>query len=122
MHYLGRGKRPGPKLRRKMVRIVVGEMMEKSPHVGKKHATIVAKKLVSKYPQSLQDVIEGDVVGTGYHSLVKQLLNRIENMRRTATPKVRKRRLATDDSDLQTRYHWKREQQCKIRMVVFNGM
>ncbi|TDH05722.1 hypothetical protein EPR50_G00125360 [Perca flavescens] len=33
MHSLERGKRPGPKLRREMVRIVVTEMMEKCPHV-----------------------------------------------------------------------------------------
>lgn len=80
-----------------MVRIVVTEMMRKSPHVGKKHATIVAKKLVAKYPQALQDVIEGDVVGAGYHSLVKQLFYRIENARRSETPKLRKRRLQIDD-------------------------
>lgn len=80
-----------------MVQIVVTEMMEKSPHVGKKHATVVAKKLVAKYPRSLQDVIEGDVVGAGYHSLVKQLLYRIENARHSVTPKLRKRRLQCDD-------------------------
>ncbi|CAI5678530.1 unnamed protein product [Oreochromis niloticus] len=32
MHFLERGKRPRPKLRRQMVRIVVTEMMEKCPH------------------------------------------------------------------------------------------
>ncbi|KAI3369489.1 hypothetical protein L3Q82_007704 [Scortum barcoo] len=98
-HALERGKRPGPKLRRQMVRIVVTEMMEKCPHVGKKHSTDVARKMVAKYPNSLQDVIEGDIVGTGYHSLVKQLQNRIENVRRTSTPKIRKRKHQTDDSD-----------------------
>lgn len=55
--------------------------------------------MVAKYPSSLQDVIEGDIVGTGYHSLVKQLQNRIENVRRTSTPKIRKRKHQTDDSD-----------------------
>lgn len=75
-----------------MVRIVVTEMMEKCPHAGKKHSTVVGKEMVAKYPKSLQDVIEGDVVGTGYHSLVKQLQNRIENVRRNSTPKLRKRK------------------------------
>uniref|UniRef100_A0AAR2JY98 SAM domain-containing protein n=1 Tax=Pygocentrus nattereri TaxID=42514 RepID=A0AAR2JY98_PYGNA len=79
MQPLERGKRPGPKLRRQMVRIVVTEMMEKCPHVGKKHSTDVAKKMVSKYPKSLQDIIEGDIVGTGYHSLVKQLKRKHES-------------------------------------------
>uniref|UniRef100_A0A8C1XB01 Uncharacterized protein n=1 Tax=Cyprinus carpio TaxID=7962 RepID=A0A8C1XB01_CYPCA len=99
MHSLERGKRPGTKLRRQMVRIVMTEMMEKCPHVGKKHSTDVATKMVAKYPNSLQDVIEGDIVGTGYHSLVKQLQNRIENVRRTSTPKIRKRKHQTDVSD-----------------------
>lgn len=99
MQSLERGKRPGPKLRRQMVRIVVTEMMEKCSYVGKKHSTDVAKKMVAKYPTSLQDVIEGDIVGAGYLSLVKQLQNRIENVRRTSTPKVRKRKHQTDDSD-----------------------
>lgn len=100
MHSLERGKRPGPKLRRQMVQIVVTEMMKKCPNVGKKHSTDVAKKMVAKYPSSLQDVIEGDVVGTGYHSLVKKLQNRIENVRRSSTPKIRKRKHQTDsDTD-----------------------
>ncbi|RXN27392.1 hypothetical protein ROHU_020084 [Labeo rohita] len=99
MQALERGKRPGPKLRRQMARIVVTEMMQKCPHVGKKHSTDVATNMVAKYPSSLQDVIEGDIVGTGYHSLVKQLQNRIENVRRTSTPKIRKRKHQTDDSD-----------------------
>ncbi|XP_047447616.1 uncharacterized protein LOC125012055 [Mugil cephalus] len=98
MQSLERGKRPGSKLRRQMVRIVVTEMMEKCPHVGKKHSTDVAKKMVAKYPKSLKDVIEGDVVGAGYHSLIKQLQNRIENVRRSSTPKIRKRK-HQDDSD-----------------------
>lgn len=50
MHSLERGKRPGPKLRRQMVRIVVTEMMEKCPHVGKKDSTDVAKKWWQNIP------------------------------------------------------------------------
>ncbi|CAI5670285.1 unnamed protein product [Oreochromis niloticus] len=52
--------------------------------------------MVAKYPNSLQDVKEGDIVGAGYLSLVKQLQNRIENVRRTSTPKIRKRKHQTD--------------------------
>lgn len=55
--------------------------------------------MVAKYPSSLQDVIDGDIVGAGYHSLVKQLQNRIENVRRTSTPKIRKRKHQTEESD-----------------------
>lgn len=56
--------------------------------------------MVTKYLKSLQDVIEGDVIGSGYHSLVKQLQNRIENAKRSTTPKERKRKLPTEsDTD-----------------------
>ncbi|XP_040888005.1 uncharacterized protein LOC121194625 [Toxotes jaculatrix] len=99
MQSLEREKRPTPRLRREMVRIVVSEMMQKSSHVSKRNSTEVAKQMVAKYPKSLQDVIEGDVIGTGYHSLVKQLQNRIENVRRFTSPKIRKRKARTDESD-----------------------
>ncbi|XP_050960132.1 uncharacterized protein LOC127161407 [Labeo rohita] len=97
---LERGKRPSPQKRREMVRIVVREMMQKSSDISKRHITIVAKKIVATYPKSLQDVIEGDIIGSGYHSLVKQLQNRIENAKRSTTPKSRKRKLHADsDTD-----------------------
>lgn len=37
--------------------------------------------MLTKYLKSLQDIIEGDVIGPGYHSLIKQLQNRVENVR-----------------------------------------
>lgn len=95
---LERGKRPSPRLRREMVQIVVREMMQKKSCISNKHTTAVAQKMVAKYPNSLQDVIEGDVIGSGYHSLAKQMQNRIENVRRCTTPKIRKRKHRTEDS------------------------
>lgn len=95
---LERGKRPAPKLRREMIRIVASEMMKVSASPSKQASTEVAKKLIAKYPQSLQDVIEGDVVGSGYHSLVKQLQARIENVKRSSTPRIKKRKECSDDS------------------------
>ena len=94
---LERGKCPNPSLRKEMVRIVVCEMMKVTTSLSKKSATDVAKKLVAKYPKSLQDVIEGDVIGTGYDSRVKQIQNRIENVKRPTTPKIKKRRTCHDD-------------------------
>lgn len=55
--------------------------------------------MVAKYPKSLQDGIEGDIIGPGYHSLTKQLQNRTENVKRSTTPKIRKRTHPTKDSD-----------------------
>lgn len=99
MQSLERGKRSNPRMRREMVRIVVSEMMQKRSCINKRSFKEVAKKMVAKYPKSLQDIIEGDVIGPGYHSLVKQLQNRIENVKRCTTQKIRKRKHRTEDSD-----------------------
>lgn len=99
MQCLERGKRPSPKLRREMIRIVVSEMMRACASPGKQASTEVAKKMVAKYRCSLQDVIEGDVVGTGYHSLVKQLQARIENVKRSSVPRIQKRKRGSDEND-----------------------
>lgn len=40
------------------------------------------------YPKSLQDVIDGDVIGLGCHSVAKQLQSRVENVKRPDTPKI----------------------------------
>ena len=48
MDSLERRKRPGPNQRRQMVRIVVTEMVERCPHVGKNHSTDVAQEMVPK--------------------------------------------------------------------------
>ncbi|XP_076875209.1 uncharacterized protein LOC143525314 isoform X2 [Brachyhypopomus gauderio] len=99
MQCLERGKRPSPRLRREMVRIVVTEMMKICASPSKRASTQFAKKMVAKYPQSLQDVIEGDVVGPGYHSLVKQLQARIENVKRSSAPRIMKRKQRSDEYD-----------------------
>lgn len=100
MQCLERGKRPVPSLRREMIRIVVTEMMKVCPSPTMRTSKEIAKKLVLKYPQSLKDVIEGEVVGAGYHSLVKQLQARIDNKKRHATPRIQKRKsVDTSDTD-----------------------
>ncbi|XP_035980886.1 uncharacterized protein LOC118557809 isoform X2 [Fundulus heteroclitus] len=97
---LERGKRPGPSLRKEMVRIVVREMMKVTTSLCKRNAVDVARKLVAKYPKSLQDVIEGDIIGTGYYSLVKQIQNRIENVKRPTTPKIKRRPHDSDTDEI----------------------
>lgn len=96
---LERERRPNPSLRKEMVRIVVREMMKVTMSLSKKNAVDVARKLVAKYPKSLQDVIEGDIIGTGWGSLAKQIQNRIENVKRPTTPKIRKRKSNDSDTD-----------------------
>ena len=58
----------------------------------------LTKKLLPSI-QSLQDVIGGDVVGTGYHSLVKQLKARVENPKRPSEPRIMKRKRESDENE-----------------------
>ena len=81
MQSLERQKRPSARLRREMVRIIVSEMMKICKNPTKRITTEIAKRMVAKYPKSLEDVIDGDVIGLGFHSLVKQLQSRIENVK-----------------------------------------
>lgn len=97
MQNLERQKRPSARQRREMVRIVVSGMMKICKNPTKHNITGIAKRMVARYPKSLQDVIDGEVIGPGYHSLVKQLQARVENVKRPDTPKVIKRKAASDD-------------------------
>ncbi|XP_047241096.1 uncharacterized protein LOC124880191 isoform X1 [Girardinichthys multiradiatus] len=94
---LERQKRPSAPLRRQMVRIIVSEMMQICKNPTKRNTTEIAERMVSRYPKSLKDVIDGDVIGLGYHSLVKQLQARIENVKRQYTPKITKRKAESDN-------------------------
>lgn len=87
---LERQKRPSPRLQREMIRIVVSKMMKICKNPTKHNTTEIAKRMVAKYPKSLQDVIDGDIIGLGYHSLAKQLQSRVENVKRPDTPKIKK--------------------------------
>lgn len=99
MQCLERGKRPSPRVRKEMIRIVASEMMHACASPNRQASTEVAKKMVGKYPQSLQDVIEGDVIGPGYHLLVKQLQARIANVKRSSVPRILKRKQVSDEYD-----------------------
>ena len=80
-----------------MIRIVVSEMIKICKNPTKHNTTERAKRMVARYPKSLKDVIDGDVIGLGYHSLAKQLQSRVENVKRPDTPKIQKRKAASDD-------------------------
>lgn len=82
-----------------MIRIVVSEVMLACASPNKQASTEIGMKMVAKYPQSLQDVIEGDVIGPGYHSLIKQLQARIENVKRSSLPRILKHKRVSDEYD-----------------------
>lgn len=58
------------------MRIIVSEMIKMCKNPTKSNTTEIAKRIVSRYPKSLKDVIDGNVIGL--HSLVKQLQARIK--------------------------------------------
>lgn len=79
---------------------MVCEMMLKTKCTSKRNSTDVAKKMIKRDLGYFADKIEGDIIGPGYHSLVKQIQNRIENVKRSTTPKIRKIKHCTEsDTD-----------------------
>ncbi|XP_057211347.1 uncharacterized protein LOC130567342 [Triplophysa rosa] len=74
--------RPSAAERREIIRIVVAEILTACKKPGRRHIIEIARKMVIRHPKSFHDEIEGQVVGTGYDSIVKQLMSRIENCRR----------------------------------------
>ncbi|GAA6096623.1 uncharacterized protein LOC122358169 [Tachysurus ichikawai] len=99
MQALERQKRPIHRLRKEMVRIVVVAMMEVCTCPSRMNLTEVTKRMVAKYPKSLQDVIEESVIGPGYYSLVKQFQARVENARESAVEKKEKIRSLSQTTD-----------------------
>lgn len=88
-----------------MVEIVVSDMIKMCDSPGKWHTTEASKKMVAKYPEYLQGVIEGDIISSGYNSLVKQMQARTENVRQIITPKVGNVRMVL--MMILTKFHFK---------------
>ncbi|XP_049912396.1 uncharacterized protein LOC126397561 [Epinephelus moara] len=75
-------RRPQPKDRRHMIRIVMEDMMASDIRPGRSKLKQVAQQLVERYPDSFLDQCGTNVVGQGFASLVVQMENRVENVRR----------------------------------------
>ncbi|XP_059363214.1 uncharacterized protein LOC132101999 isoform X2 [Carassius carassius] len=82
MEKLQNGERPSCSERRQLVRIVASEILEVSKCPAKKHVSEIARQMVIAYPKSFRDEINSQVVGSGYDSLLKQLVCRIDNFKR----------------------------------------
>uniref|UniRef100_A0A671UW94 Uncharacterized protein n=2 Tax=Sparus aurata TaxID=8175 RepID=A0A671UW94_SPAAU len=75
-------RRPQPKDRRHMIRIIMEDMMASDIRPGRSKLKQVAQQLVERYPDSFLDKCGTNVVGQGFASLVVQMENRVENVRR----------------------------------------
>ncbi|XP_032363507.1 uncharacterized protein LOC116676683 [Etheostoma spectabile] len=82
MNALKEKKRPLPKDRRHMIRIIMEDMMATDTRPGRSKLKQVAQQLVERYPDSFLDKCGINVVGQGFASLVMQMENRVENVRR----------------------------------------
>ncbi|KAL0190867.1 hypothetical protein M9458_013565, partial [Cirrhinus mrigala] len=58
--------------------------------------------MATAYPGAFKEVIEGEVVGSGYDSVIKQLINRVDNVRRGTTSLSLKRRAAGNSEEEDT--------------------
>lgn len=76
------GKRPVPKDRRKMIRIIIDSVLKVCPCPLRKQLAVIAMKVVDAYPASFKDAFDGTLIGTGYDSVLNQLVARAENMKR----------------------------------------
>lgn len=83
---LDKEQKPSHSQRLEIIRIMVDEIMVVCNNPGKKHMTEIARKMVVRYPKSFRDEIEGQVVGGGCGSLVKQLVSRADNQKRLQAP------------------------------------
>ncbi|XP_078028604.1 uncharacterized protein LOC144464683 [Epinephelus lanceolatus] len=88
--------RPTARERREVIRIITAEILATCKTPAKKHLSEVARKMVLEYPESFKDVIEGEVVGSGYDSLTKQLQCRVDNYKRNEA--LGKKRIIPDDT------------------------
>lgn len=98
---LSEKKRPKPKERRELVRIVIDNVLSKEcGRPGRAKLREIAKKIVEQYPCSFQDrELNGTkVIGTGYDALFIQLENRLENIRRPFTFSSTKRPAEGEDT------------------------
>lgn len=81
-------KRPKPKERRELVRVIIDDVLcKENIRPGRAKLREIARQIVQEYPFSFQDrELSGTkVIGTGYESLFIQLENRVENVRRPLT-------------------------------------
>ena len=74
---LKRKERPLPSKRRQMVRIIADEILCQCNKPGRKSLSLIASKIVNKYPDSFQDNLGNNKIGHGYDSLLAQLETRI---------------------------------------------
>ncbi|XP_067652038.1 uncharacterized protein [Haliotis asinina] len=96
-----------PTLKRKLVRHLMDMVRSVTVQATKRQLSIIAQRAVAKYPDSLEDRIDDDVVGSGYESLLNRLISRNDNLNRGISVdklcltkhNLKRRQADTDSSD-----------------------
>uniref|UniRef100_A0A672FUM3 Si:ch211-111e20.1 n=1 Tax=Salarias fasciatus TaxID=181472 RepID=A0A672FUM3_SALFA len=80
------GKRPSPAARRQMIRVIADEMRKNEANRTRSQCLTVCRNIVRQYPNSFADQLDnGQLLGSGYTSLLIEVKNRIENLNRTSS-------------------------------------
>lgn len=86
-----REKRPVPRDRREMIRLIVDQMRAVEANPTRADCICIAKKIIQKHPKSFADVLQdGSKIGSGYSSLVNQLKTRVEHLNRDSMKSPRR--------------------------------
>ncbi|XP_071838988.1 uncharacterized protein [Apostichopus japonicus] len=93
IHILERNERLPPRIRKEFVRLVVDNIIDckGATYPRTSELRLYASQIVSKY-KTLGDHLDGVVVGTGYESLLKQFVNRVDNLGRSVVQGSLKRK------------------------------
>ncbi|XP_048259396.1 uncharacterized protein LOC125384390 [Haliotis rufescens] len=80
---LERGKRLHPSARQDLVRLFVDAVRKKTQHASRPQMSVIAQRMTARYPDSLQDKLDGSIIGSGYDSILNKLVSRNENLNRS---------------------------------------
>ncbi|KAI7801440.1 hypothetical protein IRJ41_013437 [Triplophysa rosa] len=95
------GQRPTHSDRLQMIRIIVDAIRAHCPNPTKAECSQIAKNVVAQYPKSFGDVTdEGDLLGSGYTSLLNQIKTRVEHVNRGNTlARIRRPKRTNENND-----------------------
>ena len=96
------GERPLKSDRLQMIRIVVDQVYKCNKKPILKNMERIAYKIVSRYPDTFKDVIDGIAIGSGIESLVSQLMYRSDNLSRADNVKNLPRTMQSSDESATT--------------------
>lgn len=84
-----------------MIRTIVAAIRSHCPNPTKAECCQIAKNVVAQYPKSFSDVTdEGDLLGSGYTSILNQIKTRVEHVNRGNTlARIRRPKRTNENND-----------------------